>query len=1706
MNEGSDSMGNSGAGAEELASPGHALVLALGACESLARECVALEGDASAGVSCDAATEGGPSEAMQERMTSIREQFALLESALVALGCHPSGHDRGVLEDRLREQEEEVRLLLAKLDEQLRYRQRVNALLERERRKCRAAGNEAEILRNSFSFRLGSLLLGAVRSPRGMLMLPHDGFLLLREAWPRISNRLRRGVKRASSDSQPDLGPDVAVADADADWMTRSAKDAAPVRRLSPGTEAAPLLPEDLATLRIATVMDEFSFNAFRHCGNVQQIGAEQWREEIEDFKPNLLLVESAWKGRHESWARKVYPLSRELVEMVAWCRERRIPTVFWNKEDPVHLSIFMRTARQFDFVFTTDIDCVRAYKSALGHDQVYWLPFACQPAEHNPLEEYQRKDGFCFAGSFYAKYPERQHDFATIVNSVARLRPVEIYDRNADKDDPALAFPEHYAPMIQGVLPYDRISLAYKGYRYGININTVKQSQSMFARRAFDLLASNTVTVSNFSRGLRMLLGDLVISSDDGTQLVERIKPLLDDDSTYRRFRLAGLRKVMSEHTYQDRLRYVLEKVGGRPIDDALPRVIVVGHAVDAGHAAVVCAAFERQCYQRKELILVVPAGLDLPEKVALTVITEADARDITLAARWPEAWITCFHPDDHYGENYLTDLALATRYTEAGAIGKSARFECNGRNVELRNEEEAYRTGKSIPLRRALVRVADAPVMDLFSMAQHGPKAVVRNACAIDEFNYCENGAGIDPARVGDSPGLWTGLSLPRLHRLAETATAADLLAADQVSSPTMDAATLAQVFPCGGQHADGCVSLFLQEGGLLLRSKLAGDRHAYLYAPRPLPVAELFHGDIGKFNLVVDTEMLVSFVFIFLDAERGRIGHAIRACSSNLSISAPAGTCHVRLGLRVQGPGEAAIRRLVLGHVPSPAAGIPARAEHLVVSRGYPAYDNLYSYAYVHRRIKGYAAAGVPVDAFRINEDHVRFGEFEGVDVVSGQLSDLELMIRSNPYRTVLVHSLDRALWSTLKECASDRDILVWVHGAEIQPWYRRDFSFLDDRDRERGMQRSNDRMAFWHDVFADPPDNVKFVFVSRHLAREAMRDVGIELDPSRYVVIHNHIDGELFSYTPKPAAQRNRLLSIRPYSRPTYANDLVVNAILDLADEPYFRQLEFRLVGDGRLFDETVEPLRDLPNVLLEKRFLSQAEIAELHKDYGVFLAPSRIDSQGVSRDEAMASGLVPVTNRVSAVPEFVDATCAMLAEPEDWRGIANAIRRLHADPDLFLLLSGAAAARVRAQSGAEQTLDRELALMLPDRATASLSEHSLSPRTESRKRKRVALYGDLDLNLIDGSAVWAASLARVLAGADEVDVDLFLKARIRHTQVIRELLGLVNVRLVEPADDAPRLKPEQALDRIVEADGARGYDAIILRGFDLAFLAQQRRDLAGKLWVYLTDVPQRTDDFTPESLARLRDVVRGAALVLCQTPALERHLVAMAPEAAGKTQLLPPMIPNYEQALAGEPRTDGVLRLAYAGKFAPLWGIRELFDTVAGLRAEGVAIELHVFGDKIHNPPDDPGFRPFVEARLQGDGVIWHKGLDRKQVLEHMRGMDAGWAWRLPQLEERTLELSTKLLEYAASGAPPVLAPGAVNQAMFGADYPLFATAGSLAGLLRSMSKDPGILSEARRKLEGIAAQYTFSAVRERHVAPLLREAGHAAAAPPGGAT
>jgi len=183
-------------------------------------------------------------------------------------------------------------------------------------------------------------------------------------------------------------------------------------------------------------------------------------------------------------------------------------------------------------------------------------------------------------------------------------------------------------------------------------------------------------------------------------------------------------------------------------------------------------------------------------------------------------------------------------------------------------------------------------------------------------------------------------------------------------------------------------------------------------------------------------------------------------------------------------------------------------------------------------------------------------------------------------------------------------------------------------------------------------------------------------------------------------PKQAEQRTKILSIRPFASNQYANDLTVKCIHELAKKDYFNQLNIRILGDGILFDKVIKSLRKYKNVLCERRFLHQNEIAELHKEYGLFLVPTRWDSQGVSRDEAMSSGLVPITNAIAAIPEFVDETCGILTSGEDYMAMADGIDELYHKPELFLQMSANAAARIRSQTSKEHTIDRELMLIDP----------------------------------------------------------------------------------------------------------------------------------------------------------------------------------------------------------------------------------------------------------------------------------------------------------------------------------------------------------------------------------------------------------------------
>ena len=196
--------------------------------------------------------------------------------------------------------------------------------------------------------------------------------------------------------------------------------------------------------------------------------------------------------------------------------------------------------------------------------------------------------------------------------------------------------------------------------------------------------------------------------------------------------------------------------------------------------------------------------------------------------------------------------------------------------------------------------------------------------------------------------------------------------------------------------------------------------------------------------------------------------------------------------------------------------------------------------------------------------------------------------------------------------------------------------------------------------------------------------------------------------------------------------------------------------------------------------------------------------------------------------------------------------------------------------------------------------------------------KIALYGDVNLNVIDGSSVWLQSLAMALAHLPRVAVTVVLKAGEQRDLLTAPLRRLPGVRVVNPVDagtfSGPELTRNQALDALESLDEQERFDAFIVRGLGLCHTAavRKRPTFTGRMWPYLTDFPQRPEELTPEALGQLDTIAAASRYVLCQTEAMRVYLEAYVPAAADKAVLLEPMIPDEVPAvmMPGCPSTFG----------------------------------------------------------------------------------------------------------------------------------------------------------------------------------------------------
>ena len=326
-----------------------------------------------------------------------------------------------------------------------------------------------EALRNSAQYRVGELVIASARSPRRLVRLPVDLWRLRKELLARYR------VAPLAPATIGAAGP-------------RRRRRHDPRRVLAPGVRPG--------------------------VGPTSHLGGRRPRRPAR--RPSVRrCCSSSRRGRQ----RRSVPLRlahfakrRSPFRDVSRLRQAGIPTVFWNKEDPVHFDDVRRRAQPSSTGSSRPTPTASIATSRLAGHRSRRRPPVRRPATRCTTRSAHPSRAWPGRASPGAGRPTLADRVPTSRCCCVRprrrsarhlrphgdpVRPVPVPDRT-----PGGARRADYATADD-----------YRRYACFLNVNSVKTSPTMCSRRVFELLACRTPVVSTPSRAIDELLGDAVIT-----------------------------------------------------------------------------------------------------------------------------------------------------------------------------------------------------------------------------------------------------------------------------------------------------------------------------------------------------------------------------------------------------------------------------------------------------------------------------------------------------------------------------------------------------------------------------------------------------------------------------------------------------------------------------------------------------------------------------------------------------------------------------------------------------------------------------------------------------------------------------------------------------------------------------------------------------------------------------------------------------------------------------------------------------------------------------------------------------------------------------------------------------------------------------------------------------------------------------------------
>ena len=257
--------------------------------------------------------------------------------------------------------------------------------------------------------------------------------------------------------------------------------------------------------VNVGIITDEYMYNFYRDVfENVYYLSPENYAQALSENQMDIILYVTCWKGMHgDEWKGIKYreKPSTAFTKILQYAKENGLTTIFQSIEDPSNYEYFLDFAKQFNTVFTSDIDMIDNYKADLGHSRVYYAEYGANPLINNPIGSFRLKlDKSLFAGSYPERYQERIKDMKIIFDSIG-TENLTIFDRNFGSGQ--FPFPDRYQAAIYGPVDHETLQRIHKLFKYNLNFNSIKGSPTMCAMRVYELQALGLPIISNYANSV---------------------------------------------------------------------------------------------------------------------------------------------------------------------------------------------------------------------------------------------------------------------------------------------------------------------------------------------------------------------------------------------------------------------------------------------------------------------------------------------------------------------------------------------------------------------------------------------------------------------------------------------------------------------------------------------------------------------------------------------------------------------------------------------------------------------------------------------------------------------------------------------------------------------------------------------------------------------------------------------------------------------------------------------------------------------------------------------------------------------------------------------------------------------------------------------------------------------------------------------------